>query len=154
MKPSCSETTAFSGRIFRKPSSLPFLPETTMALQGGGTLSALKDSSGNDSKLLSFTCPGTGTWPQDALLSALLLASGQFWDSPCSCSWIGRPVCVPSLTLKHLSSLPLINTRLRLATKMVSGSGGKAIVNVEKQVTFSSWNLLVRAGGAFCRVGG
>ncbi|KAK2086367.1 hypothetical protein P7K49_035792 [Saguinus oedipus] len=30
MKPNCSETTAFSGRIFQKPSSPPFLPERTI----------------------------------------------------------------------------------------------------------------------------
>lgn len=37
---------------------------------------------------------------------------------------------------------------------MAFGSWRKAKVNVEEQVTFRSWNLLVRAGGAFCCVGG
>lgn len=154
MKPNCSETTAFSGRIFRKPFSPPFLPERMMAPQGGGALPALKDDSGEGSKHPSFPSAGVGTWPWGALHSASLLASGQLWDSLCSFSWIGIAVCVPPLTPKQLSSLLLINTWLRLATKMAPGSWGKAGVSVEKQVTFSSWNLLVRAGGAFCCVGG
>ena len=63
MKPNCSETTAFSGRIFRKPFSPPFLPERMMAPQGGGALPALKDDSGEGSKRPSFPSAGVGTWP-------------------------------------------------------------------------------------------
>ena len=150
MKPNCSETTAFSGRIFRKSFSPPFLPERMMAPQGGGALPVLKDDSGRAADVPRFPLQAWAPGPRVLCLPSGLWAVAGLR----SFSWIGRAVCVPPLTPKQLSSPLLINTWLRSATKMAPGSWGKAGVNVEKQVTFSSWNLLVRAGGSFCCVGG
>lgn len=76
------------------------------------------------------------------------------------------PRCGPSLPMDIKSlcptpdspasqlSLSLSDTWSCLANTVAFGSWRKAKVNVEEQVTFRSWNLLVRAGGAFCCVGG
>lgn len=110
MKPNCSETTAFSGRIFQKTSTPPLLPEKMRAPKADRVLPALRDSSrGGDSSLPSFTSPCISTWPQSSPFW-LTSSSSAWWGEGSSClfSWIRRAVCVPPLTLKHFGSLFLI----------------------------------------------
>lgn len=81
MKPNCSETTAFSGRIFQKPSSPPFLPERTMSPKEMGSFLPFQivPREGQPTPLTSFlraTHPGrlsflTTFWP---ILGTALLA--------------------------------------------------------------------------------
>lgn len=79
MKPNCSETTAFSGRIFRKSFSPPFLPERMMAPQGGGALPALKDDSGRAADAPHFPLQAWAPGPRLLCLpSGLWAVAGQF----------------------------------------------------------------------------
>lgn len=79
------------------------------------------------------TCPGTPSFLANSRLpgsSGIVLPRSNTSGELCLC-------LTPNSETSQLSS----NTWLRLATRMVSGSWGKAKVSVEKQVTFRSWNL-------------
>lgn len=139
MKPNCSETTAFSGRIFQKTSTPPLLPEKMRAPKEDRVLPALRDSSrGGDSSLPSFTSPCISTWPQKLSFLAHLqqfcmVGGGQFL-----LVFLDQESCLCPTSNSETFRFSFPNMWLRLATKMVSSSWGKAKVSVEKQVTFSS----------------
>lgn len=114
MKPSCSETTGVSGRIFQKPSSSPFLPERTMSPKKIGPFLPLEKAPGKEA------APSPRYLPMHRQLTRKLSfcslpASGLFGVALAFSCESGSLCLCPSLSLKHLSYFP--TTWLHLATK-------------------------------------